>query len=241
MLRKATIFLGFALILVTARSSVFAQNYKIKQTVSMNGQKSNSTTYVRGPRKRTEGGGMMGMGADVATVEQCDLKQSLTINDKKKMYAVEPFEKGDQASTPPAKASAMGSKSQPKTKGGTVTFVSNITDTGERKTMFGMTARHIRSSMAIEASSDSCMQSNMKTETDGWYIDLPEFSCPVSMRAQMSQMGGGSSGGCQEARIRSLEARLRERGLTPGERARLERDLNRESQNIYRQKHDGQN
>ena len=45
----------------------------------------------------------------------------------------------------------------------------------------------------------------------------------------------------QEAHIRNLEARLREGGLTPSERAKLERDLNRESQNIYRQTHDGQN
>lgn len=45
----------------------------------------------------------------------------------------------------------------------------------------------------------------------------------------------------QEAHIRSLEARLRQGGLTASERARLERDLNRESQNIYRQTHDGQN
>ena len=44
----------------------------------------------------------------------------------------------------------------------------------------------------------------------------------------------------QEKRINGLEARLRENGLTPSERARLERDLNRESRNIYRQKHDGQ-
>ena len=44
----------------------------------------------------------------------------------------------------------------------------------------------------------------------------------------------------QEARINGLESRLRENGLTPFERARLERDLNRESQNIYRQEHDRQ-
>jgi hypothetical protein len=44
----------------------------------------------------------------------------------------------------------------------------------------------------------------------------------------------------QAARINALEARLRENGLSPSERARLERDLNRESRNIYRQEHDGQ-
>lgn len=42
----------------------------------------------------------------------------------------------------------------------------------------------------------------------------------------------------QEARINSLEARLRHGGLTPSERARLERDLNRESRIIYRREHD---
>lgn len=44
----------------------------------------------------------------------------------------------------------------------------------------------------------------------------------------------------QEARINSIESRLRENGLSRSERARLERDLNRESRNIYRQEHDRQ-
>src|SRR5258708_9054320 len=43
----------------------------------------------------------------------------------------------------------------------------------------------------------------------------------------------------QEARINALEARLREDGLTSSDRARLERDLNRERRNIFRAKHDG--
>ena len=60
----------------------------------MNGQKSESTVYVKGQRKRTESGGFMGMGGDVADVEQCDLKQNLKISDKKKMYTVEPFDTG---------------------------------------------------------------------------------------------------------------------------------------------------
>lgn len=47
----------------------------------------------------------------------------------------------------------------------------------------------------------------------------------------------------QEARINAEEARMRAsgEGLSPRERARLESQLNRESRNIYRQKHDGQN
>ena len=44
----------------------------------------------------------------------------------------------------------------------------------------------------------------------------------------------------QEARIDAREAKDRRNGLTPRERTQLERDLNRESRQIYRQKHDKQ-
>jgi hypothetical protein len=46
----------------------------------------------------------------------------------------------------------------------------------------------------------------------------------------------------QEARIAALEARDRRSGdgLSPREHRQLERDLNRESRNIHRQKHDRQ-
>ena len=162
----------------------------------MNGQKMDSTTYVKGPRKRTESGGMMGMGGDVATVEQCDLKQNIKISDKKKMYAVEPFDT-DAAQSAPVRSTDPKPKPAPVKRGGTVTYVSNITDTGERKQMFGVTARHIKSSMSVETSPDACSKENMKMETDGWYIDLPEFSCPVVMRPQMPGMGG-PRGGCQD-------------------------------------------
>jgi hypothetical protein len=63
---------GLAIIFVFSLTIISsAQNYKIKQTVSMNGQKSKTTIYVKGLRKRTEGGGFMRMSGDVATVEQC--------------------------------------------------------------------------------------------------------------------------------------------------------------------------
>ncbi|MBS1796876.1 MAG: hypothetical protein JSS81_23825 [Acidobacteria bacterium] len=189
----------FVLILcLIAAGGVSAQNYKIRQTVTMNGQQSESTVYVKGSRKRTEGGGFMGMGGDVATVEQCDLRRDVKISDKKKMYAIEPYDDGSE--TPPAAPSkpTVGAKT-PTVKGGTVTYISNVTDTGERKQMFGMTARHIRTSMTMEASPDACMKSDMKVETDGWYIDLPEFSCPMTSRPQTTQMPrGATGGGCRD-------------------------------------------
>src|SRR6478672_2820771 len=143
-------------------------NYKITQSVSMpgmQGQSMTNTTWVRGPRKRTQSGGMMGMGGDVANIEQCDLRQNVQLNDKKKLYHIDPMD--DASPTPGSRSTTV--KSQPVTKGGTVTYVSNITDTGERKTMYGMTARHLKTSMSMEASPDACMKGQMKSESDGWY------------------------------------------------------------------------
>src|SRR5947208_8864623 len=111
-----------------------------------------TTTYVKGSRKRTEQGAIMGMGGDVATIEQCDLKQYVQVNDKKKLYHIDPMD--DASSATPSRGTPV--KSQPVTKGGVVTYVSNITDTGERKTMYGMTARHVKTSMSMEASPDAC-------------------------------------------------------------------------------------
>ena len=196
-MKKSGKLLILCLVLIGVSGAAQAQqNYKIRQTMSMNGQKSESTIYVKNSRKRTEGGGFMGMGGDVADVEQCDLKRNLKISDKKKMYAIEPFDDGTGDTTPMTPTTKT-----PKAKvekGGTVTLISNINDTGERKQMFGLTARHIKTSVTMQASPDACMKGNMKTETDGWYIDLPSFSCPITVRPQMPQMGGNSGGGCRD-------------------------------------------
>ena len=192
-----------ALIIPLALTTLFAgavsaqqTTYKITQTMSMEGmpQPITTTTYVKGPRKRTEQGAMMGMGGDVATIEQCDLKQNVKVNDKKKMYHIDPMEDGTGAA--PARGNAGGVRSTPVKKGGTVTVTNSIVDTGERRQMFGMTARHLKTSMSMEASPDACMQGNMKTETDGWYIDLPDFSCPLPMRPM--QYGPSARGGCED-------------------------------------------
>ena len=60
-MRKLQFFL-VAVFVGSLTNFAFAQNYKIRQTVSMNGQKSETTTYVKGSRKRTTGGGFMDMG-----------------------------------------------------------------------------------------------------------------------------------------------------------------------------------
>jgi hypothetical protein len=44
-------------------------------------------------------------------------------------------------------------------------------DTGERKQMFGYTARHLIMTMESESSPDACSVTKSKMQFDGWYID----------------------------------------------------------------------
>ena len=180
---------SFAIAMALAFSSgvVLAQNYKIKQSTSISGQNITSTVYVKGSRKRTESSGMMGMGGDVADIEQCDLKRTVKVSDKKKIYFVEPFAT-EQSETAPAPRPAVTTTTGNVTKGGTITMTSVITDTGERKQMFGLTARHIKTTMTMQSSPDTCSKCDMRIDTDGWYVDLPQFSCP--MRTPRNPMAG---------------------------------------------------
>ena len=175
--------IAILIIIIYLPNSARAQHYKLKQVSNMMGMKSESTIYVKGMRKRTEGGGMMGMGANLVTIEQCDLQRTIKLNDKKKLYFIEPFAQGNEEvvdeengkNVTPSKQNNIANQ-----KGGVINMWYNITDTGERKKMFGMTARHVWTSQKIKPSPDACsMKDSMLMKTDGWYIDLPQFNCPV--------------------------------------------------------------
>jgi hypothetical protein len=179
----ATIFAG--LLTILTRNQASAQQYKLKQTTSIMGMKSETTIYVKGMRKRTEPGAMLGMPAQPVTIEQCDLQRTIKINDKKKLYFIEPFAKEqDEVIDEDAKTAV-----KPKTvaanpkKGGIITNWYSITDTGERKKMFGFTARHVWTYQKMKPSPEACsMKDSFIIKTDGWYIDLPQFNCPVRYR-----------------------------------------------------------
>lgn len=159
-----------------------AQQYKLKQSTGISGMKSESTVYVKGMRKRTESAGFMGIGASTH-IEQCDLQRTVYLNDKKKLYFIEPFAKDEEeVIDDDAKAAPPKNKPTPPTTtktGGTITMWYSITDTGERKKMFGLTARHVWTYQKMKPSADACMmKDSMIIKTDGWYIDLPQFNCP---------------------------------------------------------------
>ena len=191
-------FTAFVLTMFSVSKPAYAQQYKLRQVNSMMGMKTESTIYVKGMRKRTESSGMMGMAAPPITIEQCDLQRTIKINNKKKLYFIEPFSKEieevideELKTTSPVKTPVKTIPTEKSTsqKGGIIYMSYNITDTGERKKIYGFTARHIWTSQKIKPSPDACtMKDSIIIKTDGWYIDLPEFNCPISYRPEKSSM-----------------------------------------------------
>lgn len=169
----------------SASNQISAQQYKLRQVTNMMNMKNESTIYVKGMRKRTETSGYMGIGGNIVTIEQCDLQRTIKLNVKKKLYLIDPFGKDEsEINDEDAKPAAVKSKPVAKPvqeKGGVIHMYYNITDTGERKEMFGFTARHIWTTQKIKPSAEACtMKDSMAIKTDGWYIDLPLFNCPVN-------------------------------------------------------------
>jgi len=183
---------------------VKAQEYKLRQSNSMMGMKSESTVYVKGMRKRTETGPMMtGMPATPVTIEQCDLQRTVKLNDKKKLYFIELYSKEPEEviddDVKPATQKTPPKEKTSNQKGGTITMWYNITDTGERKKIYGFTARHLWTYQKIKPSADACtMKDSMIIKTDGWYIDFPQFNCPVRYRPQKQPTPGRPEPECTD-------------------------------------------
>ncbi len=156
------------------------QQYKLRQATGFSGMNSETTIYVKKMRKRTEMSPMMGM-SQPTTIEQCDLKRTIKINDKKKIYFIEPFG-SEEVIDEDVKPAVVKTKPAvtPVEKGGVIHMYYNIRDTGERKKMHGFTARHIWTTQKMKPSPEACsMKDSMIIKTDGWYVDLPEFNCPI--------------------------------------------------------------
>lgn len=182
MQKKSLPFLSFVTLLCLALST-FA-DIKVTQRVTMSGQKFESTKMIKGSRERTEQ--KMDMGdpqaaayfPQIATITQCDLRRTVRLNDRKQLYMVEPFQ--TETETPAARPATAPSTTTVTRHGGTMTMTYIVKDTGERKIMFGMQARHLIVTQEMESSADSCNgPSKTKMEFDGWYVDFSaEFNCP---------------------------------------------------------------
>ncbi len=176
----------FAILTMSALSATALGDVKIKVKQTMSGQTTENTTYIKGKRTRTEM-----MGGVLISVSQCDIGRDLQLYPQTKTYTVTTYDDGTAATTVNGSAGTV----QPTTKGGTMYITTTTTDTGERKQMFGFTARHIIQTIEMESSPDACNPSKTKMEMDMWVIDA-EFGVPCSLTRQYRPTKQGRSGGC---------------------------------------------
>lgn len=190
-MKKSNYKIQFTILLVSLilTQTAFA-DVKIKARQTISGQTSENTTYIKGKRQRTE----MANG-QMISITQCDLRRGVTLNPLSKTYMVNLF---DTAESRTERSSTTAGKTRTTVEnGGMVTTTVTNKDTGERKQMFGYTARHIITTMVTESSPESCTKQNSKMEIDGWYIDAAfvlDCDYGTSYRGYQGQNGGG----CQD-------------------------------------------
>jgi len=154
----------FAILLVSLvlTQTAFA-DVKIKSRETASGQSSEITTYIKGKRQRSE---RSNGDAQIISITQCDLKRTIQIMSQSKAFMINLWEQS-QSVTP-----TTTTKTQTVVqKGGVVTTTVTTKDTGERKQMFGYTARHLIITMESVSSPDACNKNKSKMQFDGWYID----------------------------------------------------------------------
>lgn len=170
---KTTIFrTAISLGCLLTISGIASADTKVKSRQTSGGQTYENTSYIKGKRQRSETNN-----GQMILLQQCDLRRNIQIMPQANAYIIQPYDE-------PATANAASSTvAQPGTarKGGVVTSTVTTRDTGERKQMFGYTARHIITTMVTDSSQDACSPIKSKMEIDGWYIDAAfALDCDVS-------------------------------------------------------------
>ena len=172
--------------ILTMSATAFA-DVKIKTKMTTSGQTMENTTFIKGKRQRTEMGNVM------VSITQCYLSRDLQLNPGTKTYIINNYDNGTGSTT-----DAVNNRSNAaSTKGGTMRVTTTIKDTGERRQMFGFTARHIIQTIEMESSPDSCNPGRSKMEMDMWVIDA-EFALQCTQNRQYVPNYNTPSGGCRD-------------------------------------------
>lgn len=150
---------------------------KIKTRQTSGGRTHENTTHIKGKRLRTEM-----MDNRMVTIKQCDLRRDIEVMPQAQVYTVKPYDAATTAG--PVRPPADKTRAAPgAAKGGVVTSTVETRDTGERKQMFGYTARRVVTTSVTESSPDACTPMKAKMVIDGWYIDAAfDLSCDTDLR-----------------------------------------------------------
>jgi hypothetical protein len=190
MLNNTIFRVAISIVCLLTISGIANADTKVKTRQTSGGQTYENATYIKGKRQRTEtNNGQMIM------LQQCDLRRNIQIMPQAQAYVVHPY---DQPATSNAPNNAA-TTSQPNAvkKGGVVTSTVTTKDTGERKQMFGYTARHIITTMVMDSSPDACSPVKNKMQIDGWYIDAA-FALECDSSQAYTNYRPQASGGCQD-------------------------------------------
>jgi hypothetical protein len=192
-MKKLLQTLSLALLLLSVGGANAAHaDVKIRTRNTAAGHTSEGTTYIKGKRQRTE------QNETAVTITQCDLRRNVQLGVPTKTYIVMPFDQKPDASTSNTGGAAQASPATPTRRGGIITSTFTSTDTGERKKIFGYTARRIKTSIQTESSPDACQATRSRMETDGWYIDAQfALDCDYGMAAN-SYVPPTREGGCRD-------------------------------------------
>ena len=194
MIRQITGALAVIICLAVCANSARA-DVKIKAKSTQGTTVSEQTTYIKGQRQRIE----MANGVMIS-ITQCDLQRSLQIIPQSKTYIVTPFNQANAdagRAANPAPANQAKAKENPVVKGGIITTTITTKDTGERKQLFGYTARHYITTMTTESSPDACQKVKSKMEIDAWYIDAT-FGLDCNLNNSYQNYRPADQRGCQD-------------------------------------------
>jgi len=177
--------LSFLATLALATASQ-AQDLHLKKNISTGGYVVSTTeTSIKGGRERTV---TQTPNGSTITLHQCDLRRTLTLNEASQSYYVADDPQDENA----AKAAALASGvAPPDAQGGKITITTTVTDTGERKTLYGYQARHLKAKVVQEPSADACTQVRQSFEIDGWFADLSKDQAACGAIAPPVQQGTG--------------------------------------------------
>ena len=171
-------------------TGIASADAKVKSRQTSGGQTYENTSYIKGKRQRSETNN-----GQMVVVQQCDLRRNIQIMPQAQAYIIQPYDTASNTSA--TNDSRANSQPSATTRGGVVTSIVTTKDTGERKQMFGYTARHIITTMETESSPEACSPMKSKMQIDGWYIDA-EFALECDSGVAYKPYTPPSSGGRQD-------------------------------------------
>ena len=176
MMRSSSKTIIVAALLLSAAGSAARADIRLKIKTTEDGRSGESIVQIKGRRQRNDFVVKRpdGTTGSLAVIFQCDLKRQISFDNTKRVFYEHPHLGIEEFM---ARFEAQNAGAQPKRTrnvkyDGRLIETLTVTDTGERREMFGYTARHIKTTLTWEATPHGCPQTPLRRETDGWYVDL---------------------------------------------------------------------